>query len=288
MRWVTAKRLFLLAVLVAVTLAAMRVTVPERTNLIAVETRFRDVIAPVQTGLTWLGRQGRYIVSLPVNMVGAAARSQALELEVERLESEKIQFNEYLIENQRLSALLDYKKVMANNYNFVIASVIGRDPGNWFAKVTLNRGSVDGIKENMTVLTPDGLVGRVISVSSSTCKVLLITDPDSGVGALIQDTRTPGIVEGTAGSKGVASMVPSMIHIPNNAPVEVGQAVVTSGIGSIFPKGIPVGRITSVKNEPSGLFLSAELTPFANLTNLEEVMIVTFVQPEATSPRPGG
>lgn len=284
MRWVTAKRLFLLAVLVAVTLAAMRLTVPERIGLTSMESKFRDVLAPVQTGLTWLGRQGRYIVSLPVSMVGAAARSQALEQEVERLESEKVQLNEYLIENQRLSALLDYKKVMANNYNFLIASVIGRDPGNWFGTVTLNRGAGEGIKENMSVLTPDGLVGRVISVSAATCEVLLITDPRSGVGSLVQDTRTPGIVEGIAGSSGIARM----IHIPNNAPVEVGQAVVTSGQGSIFPKGIPVGRINDIQNEPSGLFLSAEVFPFVNLNNLEEVMIVTFVLPEATTPRVGG
>lgn len=284
MRWVTAKRLLFLAVLVAVTLAAIRVTIPERTRLTSVESKFRDVLAPVQTGLAWVGRQGRYIVSLPVSMVGAAARSQALKQEVERLESEKIQYNEYLIENQRLSALLDYKKVMAGNYNFVVASVIGRDPGNWFGTLTLNRGSSEGIKENMSVLTPDGLVGRVIAVSASTCEVLMITDPRSGVGSLVQDTRTPGIVEGVAGASGIARM----IHIPNNAPVEAGQAVVTSGQGSLFPKGIPVGRINNIQNEPSGLFLSAEISPFANLNSLEEVMIVTFVQPEASAPRVGG
>jgi rod shape-determining protein MreC len=284
LRWVTAKRLFLLAVLVAVTLAAMRFTVPERTRLSTMESKFRDIIAPVQTGLTWVGRQGRYIISLPVSMVGAAARIQALEQEVERLESEKIQYNEYLIENQRLSALLDYKNVMAKEYNFVIASVVGRDPGNWFGTLTLNRGSREGIIENMSVLTPDGLVGRVTAVSDSTCEVLMVTDLRSGVGSLVQDTRTPGIVEGTAGTSGVARM----IHIPNNASLEVGQAVVTSGQGSLFPKGIPVGRINSIQNEPSGLFLSAEIIPFANLKNLEEVMIVTFVQPEAATPGVGG
>ncbi len=284
MRWATAKRLFLLAVLVAVTLAAMRFTAPEKVGSVFQGPNLKNVFAPVQSGLTWLGRQGRYVFSLPVSMVGAAARCQALEQEVERLESEKIQFNEYLIENQRLSALLDYKKVMAGNYNFLIASVIGRDPGNWFGTVTLNRGAVEGIKENMSVLTPEGLVGRVIAVFPSTCEVLLITDPRSGVGSMIQDTRTPGIVEGVAGAAGIARM----IHIPNNAIVEAGQAVVTSGQGSLFPKGIPVGRINSVQNEPSGLFLSAELSPLANLSNLEEVMIVTFVQSGTAAPGGGG
>jgi rod shape-determining protein MreC len=283
-RWVTAKRLLFLAVLVAVTLAAMRFTVPERTGLTSLELKFRDVLAPVQTGLTWLGRQGSYLVSLPVSMVGAAARSQALEQEVERLESEKILFNEYLLENQRLTALLDYKQVMINNYNFQIASVIGRDPGNWFGTLTLNRGSSEGVMENMAVLTPDGLVGRVITVSSSTSEVLLITDPRSGVGSLIQDTRTTGIVEGVTGSAGIARM----IHIPNNALVETGQAVITSGQGSIFPKGIPVGTINNIQNDPSGLFLSADILPYANLNKLEEVLIVTYVQPVAETPRVGG
>jgi len=267
-----------------VTLTAMRFTVPERIGLTSLELKFRDVLAPVQTGLTWLGRQGNYLVSIPVSMVGAAARSQALEQEVERLESEKIKFNEYLLENQRLTALLDYKQVMINNYNFQIASVIGRDPGNWFGTLTLNRGSAEGVMQNMAVLTPDGLVGRVITVTSSTSEVLLITDPRSGVGSLVQDTRTTGIVEGVAGSSGIARM----IHIPNNALVETGQAVVTSGQGSIFPKGIPVGIINNIQNEPSGLFLSADIIPYANLNKLEEVLIVTYVQPVAETPRVGG
>lgn len=284
MRWVTAKRLFFLAVLVGVTLAAMRVTLPERAHMTPLESKFRDVQAPVQTGLTWMSRQVSHWVAFPVSMVGAAERNQALEQDVARLESQVTQLNEYKLENQRLSGLLNYKQVMAQKYNLLTASVIGRDQGNWFGTAILNRGAGDGVKENMTALTPEGLVGRVIAVSASTCEVLLITDPRSGVGALVQDTRTPGIIEGTAGSSGLARI----IHIPNNAPVEEGQAVVTSGLGSVFPKGIPVGQITSIRNESSGLFKSADIRPSANLNSLEEVLIVTRVLPEAGSPPGGG
>ncbi len=284
MRWVTAKRLLFLVVLIAVTLAAMRATVPERTRLAPLVANFRDVIEPVQTGFTWVGRQVHYLISFPVSMVGATARSQALEQEIERLKSEIIQLNEYKMENQRLTGLLDYKQIMAQRFNLLTASVISRDPGNWFGIVILNRGTKDGVQENMTVLTPEGLVGRIVSVSASTCEVLLITDPRSGVGSLIQDSRTPGIVQGTVGSAGVVNM----IHIPNNAPVETGQAVVTSGSGSVYPKGIPVGEIAGIRKEPSGLFLSAEVHPFANLNNLEEVFIVTFFQSETNTPSVGG
>lgn len=283
MRWVTAKRLLFLAVLIAVTLTAMRATVPEQVRLAPTGAKFRDVIEPVQTGLAWVGRQVHYFISFPVSMIGATARSQALEQEVERLKSEIIELNEYKAESQRLAGLLHYKQVMAQRYDLLAASVIGR-PGNWFGIVILNRGTEDGVQKDMAVLTPEGLVGRVISVSASTCEVLLITDPRSGVGSLIQDSRAPGIVQGTVGSTGVIQMT----HIPNNAPAEAGQAVVTSGSGSVYPKGIPVGEIAGVRNEPSGLFLNAEIRPYANLNNLEEVFIVTFTQPETDAPPVGG
>jgi len=274
-RWVTARRLFLLAVLVAAALAAMRITVPERARLTPVESVFRDAIAPVQIGLTWLGKQANHLISFPVSMYRAGERNQALEEEVARLESQVIQLNEFKLENERLTSLLGYKQVMAKTYNLLAASVVGRDPGNWFGTITLDRGINDGVKENMTVLTPEGLVGRVVSVSSATCEVLLITDPRSGVGSLIQDNRTSGIVEGITASSGMTRM----IHIPNNAPVEVGQAVITSGLGSIFPKNIPVGRIAEIRSEPSGLFNSADVRPFADLSRLEEVLIIVGVYP---------
>lgn len=275
MRWVTARRLFLLAVLVVAALVFMRVTVPENVRPMPLESGLRGVIAPVQSGFTWLGRQASNLFSLPVSMYVAGKRNQVLEAEVASLESQIIQLNEFKLENERLTALLDYKQVMATAYDLIAASVIGRDSGNWFGTITLNRGSNDGIKENMTVLVPEGLVGRVFFVSSTTCEVLLITDPRSGVGALIQDTRTTGIVEGTIASSGIIRM----IHIPNSDPVEAGQVVITSGSGSIFPKNISIGKITDIRKEPSGLFNSADIKPFVDLSRLEEVLIIINTYP---------
>ncbi|OPX87916.1 MAG: Cell shape-determining protein MreC precursor [Pelotomaculum sp. PtaB.Bin104] len=273
MRWETARKLFFFAVLLAATLAAMHFTLPEQARLNSLESKSRDVLAPLQGGLTWLGRQAYQLMSFPVSMVRAGTRNQFLEQEVGRLESQVVQMNEYKLESERLAGLLNYKQVMAKDYNLLAASVVGRDPGNWFGTIVLNRGTADGVKENMTVITPEGLVGRVFSVSASTCEVLLITDPRSGVGALIQDTRISGVVEGVAGSVGIARM----IHVPNNAPLEVGRAVVTSGLSSIFPKSIPVGQITEIRSDPSGLFNNADLRTYADLFRLEEVLIITGV-----------
>lgn len=284
MRWVTAKRLFFLAVLVAFTLSAMRVTEPERAGLTHLESKFRDAIAPVQASFTWLGKQSHHWLSFPVSMYRAGERNLSLEREIEGLKSQVIQLNEYKIENQRLSELLNHKQVMSQSYNFLSASVVGRDPGNWFGTIKLNRGTRDGVRENMIALNHQGLVGRVVSVSDNTSEVLLITDPRSGVGSLVQNTRTPGVVEGAA----VVSGMTRMIHIPRDAPLEAGQAVVTSGLGSVFPKGIPVGEITDVRNEPTGLFKSADIRPYVNFYRLEEVLIVTRVLPETVSPQGGG
>jgi len=282
---INAKRLFALIVLLTVTLAAMRYTIPGQTWLTPLGSKVRDVFAPVQSGLTWASRQIKHIVSMPVSLYKAAERNKALEQQVEQLQSEIVVLNEYKAENQRLKELLDYKQVMAQKYDLLVASVIARDPDNWFATVTLDRGSRDGVRENMAVLTHQGLVGRVINVTEGNCEVLLITDPRSGVGALIQETRTPGIVEGNVGSTGTARI----IHIPNDAQVAEGQLVVTSGDGSIYPKGIPIGRIVSVSNESAGLFKRADIQPFAKMYQLEEVFIVTQVHPEVgDSPTVGG
>ncbi|MCL6635487.1 MAG: rod shape-determining protein MreC [Peptococcaceae bacterium] len=279
MRWQTFKRFFLLALLAAVTLAAMRFTGPERTRLTPFEGKIKDLLAPVQVGLTWLGGKMYSAASFPVSMVAASRKSRELEGEIARLQSELIRLTEIELENQRLAGLLNYRQAVVKRYDFITASVVGRDPGSWFGTVTLNRGSRDGVVENMTVTTPEGLVGRTVSVSEHTCEVLLITDPRSGVGAVIQESRVPGIVEGTAASAGLARMV----HIPNGADVVSGQAVVTSGVGSIYPKGIPIGVVADIKSEPSGLFKSAGIQPFADLNRLEELLIITRVYPETAA-----
>lgn len=279
MRWVTLKRLFLLAVLIAFALTAMRVTVPERARLTYLEIKIRDTLAPVQGGLTWLGMKIYHLASLPAAMVNTAEKNAELEKEVARLQGEVIKLSECELENRRLSGILNYRQVVLKRYDFITASVIGRDPGNWFGTVTLNRGSSDGVRENMTVLTPDGLAGRVIALTDNTSEVLLITDPRSGVGALTQEGRFPGIVEGVAANSSLARMV----HIPNGAPVEDGQVIVTSGVGSFFPKGIPIGTVAGIKKESSGLFKNADIETFAQLSKLEEVLLVTKVYPETAS-----
>ncbi|HHW44666.1 MAG TPA: rod shape-determining protein MreC [Desulfotomaculum sp.] len=270
---VSGRKLFFLAVLVVLTLYVMRATAFGRTLTPPLESAFRDLLAPLEQVSTWLGRGVRDAFTYPVSLINTARREQDLAREVARLEGELRQANEYRLENERLKKLLDYRDGPAAGAGMQVtaAAVVGRDPGNWFSTLTLNKGSRDGLRENMTVLAPQGLVGRVIAVSDHTATVLLITDPRSGVSALIQDTRTPGLVEGTAGGAGLLHM----IHIPNDQPVQKGQVVVTSGMSSIFVRGVPVGEITDVKRDPTGLFFEAGVKPFVDFNRLEEVLVVT-------------
>ncbi|RJQ30544.1 MAG: rod shape-determining protein MreC [Peptococcaceae bacterium] len=270
---VSVRRLFFLSILVVFVLVSIRFTSPEKA--IPMKESLKDVFLPVQISLASLGRRVYDWVSAPVLFYKTAGHYRELEQKIAELEGQITQLTETKLENERLSRLLDYSQTAAGQYEFITASVVGRDLGSWFGTVTLNKGTNSGIKKDMVVLTPDGLAGRVMSVSFYTSEVLLITDPRSGVSTLIQESRTPGIVEGITGDSGLVRM----IHLPSDALVDVGQTIVTAGLGSIFPKGIPVGRVVAIRRESPGLFKSADIRPFADLNRLEEVLVIKQVLP---------
>ncbi|WP_073163579.1 rod shape-determining protein MreC [Desulfofundulus australicus] len=274
------KRLFFLVILLVVALYVMRVTAHGRVEVPPLGNTLVDAFATVEQAVTRAGRLARDVLTFPFSLVRASQRAQELSERVDLLESELQQVREYQLENERLKRLLDFQSgpAASSHLELAAAAVIGRDPGSWFSTITINKGRAQGIKTNMTVITPRGLVGRVISTTSQTATVLLITDPRSAVSALVQDSRTPGMVEGMAGGAGNLHM----IHIPNDMPVKAGQVVVTSGTSrSIFIKGIPVGEIVSVKRDPTGLFFEAVVRPFVDFNRLEEVLVVTGVRSPA-------
>ncbi|WP_165792175.1 rod shape-determining protein MreC [Desulfocucumis palustris] len=272
-RRIAYKRIFLLAVLVLLTLALVKYTAYGRLSVSPVEAALRDALSPVQGLATQVGHRLKGLVSFPFDVVGMTRRNHELSENLKKAEGQLRQLEEYRLENQRLQKLLDFHSNTAQAMGFELtnAAVISRDPGNWFGMLRINKGSDQGIQKNMTVLSPEGLVGRISSVSADTAEVLLITDPRSGVGALIQENRTPGLVEGVSPATGQIRMV----HIPTGALVKKNQVVITAGMGSLYLKGIPVGTVSTVGRESSGLFKSATLVPFVDFDRLEEVMVIT-------------
>jgi rod shape-determining protein MreC len=151
--------------------------------------------------------------------------------------------------------------------------VVGKDATNWFKTILIDRGSRAGLRRNLPVVSPAGLVGRVVEVTPSTARVQLITDPVSASGALMQRTRVTGIAIGNLDS-GLR-----VRYLPLLADVVVGDNVVTSGMGGVFPKGIPVGRVTAVERKSGALFQEAVLEPAVDLGRLEEVLVLMDTVP---------
>jgi rod shape-determining protein MreC len=190
-----------------------------------------------------------------------------LQAEVAVLQRRIDQLKEQSLETQRLQRLLAMREI--TQAGFLTARVVGKDATNWFKTILLDRGSQEGVRRNQPVLAPDGLVGRVVEVTPTSAKVQLLTDPVSAVGGLVQRTRVTGIVSGNLGAGA------RVRYLPLLADVVVGDEVVTSGMGGVFPKGIPVGRITAVERRSGALFQEASLQSLVDLGRLEEVMILT-------------
>jgi rod shape-determining protein MreC len=169
-------------------------------------------------------------------------------------------------ENERLKTLLDFRKSTA--YATVPAQVIGRDPTNWSNSVIISKGLADGIKPNKAVVSARGLVGRVIEVGMRSSKILLITDPNSKVGALIQRDRQGGVIVGRPDGRC------KMIYIALDSDVTTGDKVITAGFGSIFPKDILIGEVIKVGKEPGRLYKYAIVKTSADLSKLEEVLCI--------------
>jgi rod shape-determining protein MreC len=193
--------------------------------------------------------------------------NKRLHVETTMLKRRLEQLQDQALETQRLERLLAMRQ--ASRAEFLTARVVGKDATNWFKTILLDRGSLEGIRRNQPVLGPDGLVGRVIEVTPTSTRVQLLTDPVSAVGGLIQRTRVTGIVSGNLGAGARVRYLPLM------ADVVVGDEVVTSGMGGVFPKGILIGRITAVERKSGALFQEATLQSAVDLSRLEEVLILT-------------
>lgn len=172
---------------------------------------------------------------------------------------------EAALENQRLTSLLGF--VQTNGLKTLGARVIGQ-PTDYSRVITIDRGSADGVTVAMPVVGAAGVVGQTIEVTAHTAQVRLITDADSGVAALIQTNRAAGIVRGSV--EGVLELD----FVGRDTVVKVGDLVVTSGIGGIYPKGLLIGEVTKIENLPSNLYQTIRLAPAGDFSKLEEVLVL--------------
>ena len=165
-------------------------------------------------------------------------------------------------ENVRLTHLLQLTQ--HTGFKTIGARVIGRDAGNWWKSIQIDRGGNDGIRENLPVLNADGLIGKVVKVTRGEARVLLLIDPNCKVSALLQESREPGVVAGT-----------QMTYVDRATKIKPDESVITSGLGGIFPKGILIGTVVKAQLNPqTGMYQDVEIKPAVDFRRLEEVVVI--------------
>lgn len=201
---------------------------------------------------------------------GSALESEnaALKAQVAELEKQILAYSELEKENERLTSLLDVKDSVAG-WHSVTARVIGRSPGEWYSGFTINVGTDDGITLNAPVITAGGLVGKVVEVTPTYAKVVAIVDSSSGVSALIERTRENGVVRGSA------SAALQLKYIDSGSNVAAGDRVLTSGLDGLFPKGLVIGTVTDVSDNPEAGGKLIHVESAVNFSTLEEVVVLT-------------
>jgi rod shape-determining protein MreC len=197
--------------------------------------------------------------------VGARAENEQLRQSVHELMLLKNSYEQSKQENARLHRLLSLNESLS--YRSVGARVIARTPSYLSNLIYINRGSEDGVRTDAAVISGDGIIGRVVHITKHQAQVQLITNPDASVGAILEKSRTPGVLRGTG------NLMLEMDYVANIEPVENGEIVLSSGLDGIYPKGIPIGKVVDSR-KGKGVFRSIKVEPRMDMVRLEEVSVL--------------
>src|SRR5580700_3743937 len=226
-----------------------------------------ELVSPVQRAVSWAIYGVEHGWGGYIGLRSAQKENDAMRAEMDRLKVRNAELEGRALEADRLAALLNFRSAHSEN-PMIAARVIGGSPDSGSQVVNIDRGSRDGIRRDMGVITPDGVVGKIFAVYPDISQVLLLGDKDSGVGALLADTRTQGPVKGTG------EPLLSLDYISSDEKVTVGETVLTSGQDRIFPKDLPVGKVVDFVADPKTPFMKIRVKPAAHLDRLEEVLVL--------------
>jgi rod shape-determining protein MreC len=216
-------------------------------------------------------------LNAPADIASLRQENAQLSSDNAQLQTQIIALQQQASEIELLSALLDFARARPENA-YQAAAVIGQDPSPFLHYIIINRGSDDGIRRGMPVVSDQGLVGRVAQVTATAARVELITDPAAQVSVRLQPSQVDGVLNGSlTGELGINL-------IPQDAVLEAGELVFTSGIGGLYPSNILIGQVNSVRKEATALFQTASVQPAVDFTRLQIVLIITNFQAEDLSP----
>jgi len=241
-----------------------------------VEGVFITLSSPGLEALEYLGRSLKRLWQGYFDLVGAKQENYRLRQTLEEYRQKEVRFQEAQQALTRLEGLLDLKRQVA--LPVIGARVIAYDPSLWSRCALIDQGKAQGVKNGLPVLAPEGIVGRVVETYPQYAKVMLIVDRKSGADAMVQRSRVRGIIQGKGANRC------SLDFVPKSADVQVGDLILASGLGGIFPKGLVFGKVTGANKKSPGVFQEIEVTPMADLSALEEVLVIKVASLSLSEP----
>ena len=240
----------------------------------------RILLNPVVSAQTWIATRYQAVQSFiqaPQDTIRLRQRNTDLEAEVSRLQAQVIELQQRISETSILSALVDFARANPE-YSYQGAAVIGYDTSPFLRYVLINRGSDQGLRRGMPVVTQQGLVGRIAAVTSSAARVQLITDTTSTVNVRLDPSGAQAVLNGQ-----ITGDV-SLGMIPQDTTIEVGDLVLTSGLGGSYPPNLLVGQVSSVRSQAQDLFQRASVQTAVDFSQLEIVLVITNFTPVDIQP----
>jgi rod shape-determining protein MreC len=250
---------------------------------------FRVTLSPLVAVQTWLSERYQAFndfLTAPRDAAFLRQENTRLETENARLQAQILELQQQIGEVQVLTALLDFARANPQN-EYLAATVIGRDPSPFLHYVIINRGSDEGLRRGMPVVTDQGLVGRVAAVTANAARVQLITDPAVQINVTIQPSKAEAVLSGSLTGD------ISLDMIPQDAGIATGDLVLTSGLGGSYVPNVLVGQVTGIRQRDFDLFQQASVQPVVDFSDLRIVLVIINFQPIdftplIPTPQPGG
>jgi rod shape-determining protein MreC len=233
-------------------------------------------IGPFQEGLTHSMRFCEHVWGHYFYLTNVKQENDELRRLLAEANIEKGKYIESKRTSERLQKLLGVKAALPNR--LMHAGVVGRDPSGWFKSIIINRGVDDGVAKGMPVVSPEGIVGQIVTASYDYSKVMLFIDRSSAIDSLVQRNRTRGIVEGETETSC------RFKYVLRKAEVNIGDTVVSSGLDGLFPKGLRIGEVKEISKNQPGIFQDVRIKPFVDFSRLEEVLVIIEEPPDVSDP----
>lgn len=263
----TGGRELVVCLVISVVLFTVGVRTGEDGPLGAVRGAFQTVTTPVRLVGSAITMPFQGLGNIFSNLTADQATLSELQAENDELRSRNAELEEAEQTATRLQGLLDLQS--SYNLQSTAAHIISGSSDSWSSTVTIDKGTSSGLSVGMPVTSSSGVIGQIVECGATSSTVLLVTDESSSVSAMVQSSRAQGMLDGSAAGEVRLDM------IRTDQTVEVGDIVVTSGLGGVFPKGLPLGKVTSVEKNPGSMYYTIVVEPYAHTENAEEVLVIT-------------